>query len=338
MHDYRIAIVGGSGFIGSALADSLSKSFDVRIVDKRRPAVGSRIDFTECDIRIHDDLKRALEGVDLAINTAIVQIPQINENSWLGYGVNVVGTQNLCEIVRNSASLRGLILAGTWHTIGEKHLNGVIDERFGFRPDMVEDRARIYALSKIAQESIVRLYDEAFADKIYGVIRIGTVLGLNMPEKTAARIFIDQAIMGRTLTPYDYSLYRPMLYVDIRDACRAFESYASMILNNSLRKKENSLADIVNVYYPKPMTILELAETVAETVLSITNGQIKPEITVVRTGQAPQFAPEDKDKIEINVSRALDFLGLKKLTSPAEAIREIIEKRITSLHSVDSLA
>lgn len=71
----------------------------------------------------------------------------------------------------------------------------MIDEEFGFRPDQVETRARLYALSKMAQEAIVRLYDE-MSEKIYGVIGMATVLGERMPEKTAANIFISQGIKG----------------------------------------------------------------------------------------------------------------------------------------------
>lgn len=326
---HEIAIVGGSGFIGLTLANWLSKRFDVRIVDKRRPGK-TQLDYTECDIRSYDDVRTALDGADLVINTAIVQIPQINEDKRFGYEVNVIGTQNVCEAVRNSSSLRGLLLTGTWHTIGERQLNGIIDESFGFRPDMVEDRARIYALSKIVQESIVRLYDEASSDKTYGIIRIGTVLGSDMPEKTAARIFIEQALKGGKLTPYEHSMHRPMLYVDVHDVCRAFESYASMILKGSVAKTENSLAKIVNVYYPEPTTILELAETVKNTVIAMTGGQTKPEVEVVRTGKTLLFRPEDKSMIRIDVSRVNDFLGIDKLASPEEAIRSIIQCRLDS--------
>ena len=35
-------------------------------------------------------------------------------------------------------------------------------------------RARLYALSKMAQEAIVRFYDE-MSNKIFGIIRMGTV-------------------------------------------------------------------------------------------------------------------------------------------------------------------
>ena len=67
-------------------------------------------------------------------------------------------------------------MCGTWHTIGERDLRGTVDEEFGFRPDKVEKRARLYALSKIAQESIVRYFDE-MSEKVFGIIRLGTALG-----------------------------------------------------------------------------------------------------------------------------------------------------------------
>jgi len=59
-------------------------------------------------------------------------------------------THNICRAVAEEPNIKGMILAGSWHTIGERELSGIIDEEFGFRPDKVEDRTRLYALSKIA--------------------------------------------------------------------------------------------------------------------------------------------------------------------------------------------
>jgi len=50
-------------------------------------------------------------------------------------------------------------------------------------------------LAKIAQESIVRFYDE-MSEKVFGIVRMGTVLGEGMPEKTAANIFITNGLRG----------------------------------------------------------------------------------------------------------------------------------------------
>jgi len=329
---YKIGIVGGSGYIGYSLAKYLLNKFDIKILDVRQPQnVEEKINFVFCDIRNFESVKKSLADVDLVIHVAIVQIPLINEQKRLGYEVNVVGTQNVCEVVNENPHIKGMLIAGSWHTIGEKELRGVIDEEFGFRPDKVEERARLYALSKIAQESIVRLYDE-MSDKIFGIIRMGTVLGEGMPEKTAANIFIERGLKGMTITPYKHSMFRPMLYVDIGDVCKAFERFSLKILNGETGKKSNSLAHVVNVYYPEPITVLELAETVQKVIIKYTNGFLRPKIEIVDTGQPPLFYEDDKKQIKVDIAKAINFLDIKKLKSPRESIEEIIKNRIKELH------
>jgi nucleoside-diphosphate-sugar epimerase len=195
---------------------------------------------------------------------------------------------------------------------------------------MVEDRARLYALSKMAQDAIVRLYDEDSQDKVFGIIRMGTVLGEHMPEKTAANLFIEQALTGKPLTPYDQSMYRPMLYVDVQDICKAFESFARKILAGEIVKSGDSLMHIANVYYPKPVTILELARMVKKSVTRCTKGKMKPTIRIVKTGQRRLFTARDRDKIKVDISQATRMLGLKSMTPPARVIERIVEGRAQS--------
>lgn len=326
---YRIGIVGGSGFIGSSLAEYLSKSFQVKVLDVKEPpkSVRGKVDYVFCDVRVYEQVRERLLDVDLVIHTAIVQIPQINEQKRLGYEVNVIGTQNVCRAVDENSRIKGMILASSWHIIGESGLEGVINEEFGFRPDKVEDRARLYALSKIAQESIVRFYDE-MSEKVFGIIRMGTVLGDGMPEKTAANIFIERALRGETITPYKHSMHRPMLYVDVEDVCQAFERFATKILNGEVKKEGSSLLHIVNVYYPNPITILELAEIVQKTVMKLTNNAIQPKIEIVNMGQKLLFREDDKNRIKVDIKKVIDFLGLSRLKSPEESIGEIVKNRL----------
>ena len=325
----RIGIVGGAGFIGKSLAARFEERFQVKILDVKLIPDDLKGSVTQvrCDIRNYREVANGLSDVDLVIHSAIVQIPLINHNKPLGYEVNVIGTQNVCKAVEENPNVKGMILAGSWHTIGERELEGIIDEEFGFRPDKVEDRARLYALSKIAQESIVRFYDE-MSDKIYGVIRMGTVLGKGMPEKTAASIFIERGLRGETITPYKHSLHRPMLYVDIDDICNAYEIYASKILDGSCEKGENSLVHVVNVCYPRPMTILDLAETIARLVAECTAGKVRPKVEILDKGMPTAFDEDDKNRIAVNIDKARRLLGLKRLKSPEESLAEIVRQHL----------
>ncbi|HML02334.1 MAG TPA: NAD(P)-dependent oxidoreductase [Candidatus Bathyarchaeia archaeon] len=333
-----IGITGGAGYIGSSLARHLARFFEVEILDIKAPSdrFEAHVKFQKCDARDCAEVKKAIEDVDVIIHTSIVQIPAINEKKKLGYEVNLLGTQNVCKAVDENKRTKGLILAGSWHTVGERGLEGFIDEEFGFRPDKVEERARLYALSKIAQESIVRFYDE-MSEKVFGIIRMGTVLGDGMPKTTAANIFIENGLAGKPLTPYRHSMHRPMLYVDINDACRAYGNLARKILNGKIHKKNNSLANIYNVFYPKPITILELAESIKKAITEFSAGKLCPDIQIVDTGQPNLFREDDKELIVVDIRKALNILDLRYLRPPSESIARIIKLRMRrTTHSIES--
>jgi UDP-glucose 4-epimerase len=307
----------------------LSRFFTVVAVDaKPPPGKADNIEYVHCDVTRQEDLEKSLSNVDLVIHAAIVQIPTINTDKRLGYRVNVVGTENVCKVVEHNRRIRGMILAGSWHTMGERELKGTIDETFGFRPDKVEERARVYALSKIIQECIVRFYDE-FSEKIFAVVRLGTVLGEGMPEKTAANLFIERGLARQSMTPYRHSMYRPMLYVDLRDVGIAFENLAKRILDGEIDKGENSLAHVVNLCYPRPVTILELAQIVQKSILRHSNGTISPKIEIVDTHEV--LAKRDrKSSIKVDTSKAVRLLRVRGLRTPQQSIDKIVENRLRS--------
>lgn len=332
MHNFKIGIIGGSGYIGTNLARRLCKQFNVRVIDVRLPeGVPEKVKFISCDITKYKELSSVVEDLDILIHTAIIQIPLINHKKRLAYEVNVIGTQNVCRVVDETPRIKGMILAGSWHVIGERGLKGTIDEEFGFRPDKVEDRARLYAISKICQESITRFYSE-MSEKVYGIIRQGTVLGVGMPGKTAANIFIENGLKGKPITPFKHSMYRPMLYVDIEDICRAFSIFCKTILEGKMSKSNNSLDSIFNLYYPEPMTILELAETIRDSIIKVTDGEIRPKIEIVDRGMPLAFDEKDKEQIKVDMNKVLHNLGLKSLTHPIESIGRIILDKFSKKH------
>lgn len=327
----RIGITGGAGFIGSALTRHLGRSFMVRILDKKPIPKDFRrktgVEYQQCNLLKYNEVQKRLDDVDLVIHAAMIPIPLINDAKRLAYEVNIFGTQNICEAVERNPSVKGIVHTGSWHVMGEGGLRGVVDEEFGFRPDKVENRARQYVLSKIAQEMIARLYD-GMSRKIYGIIRIGTVLGEGMPEGTAAAKFLMTGLEGKPLTPYKHSMHRPMLYVDVNDVCKAFEVYAKKILNGEISKGVNKLSEIVNVYWPVPITILELAKMIRSAIIKCSKGRIETDIEILDKGEPTLSLAEDKDLVKVDVSKIRSFLGLQKLTSPKETIERLVKAKL----------
>jgi UDP-glucose 4-epimerase len=96
-------------------------------------------------------------------------------------------------------------------------------------------------------------------------------------------------------------------------------------------KKGNSLDHIINVYYPEPITILELAEIVKDAIVKLTDGNIIPKIEIVDQGIKPLFQGDDKSKFNLDVSKCFKVLGINKFTHPQEVIERIIRSRLSSI-------
>jgi nucleoside-diphosphate-sugar epimerase len=93
----RIALVGGSGFIGTYLTARLvSAGHDVRIVDKRRSHTYPELT-VEADVRDPAALERALHGCDTLYNLAAEHKDNVLPKA-LYEEVNVGGARNICSM------------------------------------------------------------------------------------------------------------------------------------------------------------------------------------------------------------------------------------------------
>jgi len=330
METYDVAIIG-AGFVGSTLAKYLSKSlrvvaFDVNPAPPLLRGI-KNVEHRACDIGRYDEIRAKIGRPRVVIHTAIIQIPAINEMKEQAYQVNVIGTQNVCRAVREIPEIQGLILSGSWHVFGERDYGGTVDTAFGYRPDKVEERAKLYVISKMMQEGIVRFFGDMVNDKTFGILRLGTVLGQNMPEKTAANIFISNSLQGKPITPYKHTMHRPMLYVSVDDVCKAFHSYIQKI-DAAGSPKGESKTGIYNLFYPEPITILELAEIVKKTVRQHTQGTLDPELHIVDSNLPALYMADEKNKLKVDIDKTLSFFGIRKLKSPVDSISEIVAERI----------
>ena len=62
MSEFKIGVIGGSGYIGSALADYLSKTFMVKVLDNAplpRDLEG-KVEYQHCDLLKYKEVEQAL--------------------------------------------------------------------------------------------------------------------------------------------------------------------------------------------------------------------------------------------------------------------------------------
>ncbi len=319
----KIAMVGGSGFVGSEVGRYLGeRGYTVYLLDIKPPRkLVNNVDFVFCDVTDHSYVQGLLRELEpsFLIYSAIVQIPRINEEPRLAYEVNVAGLDFVCRFAEEHPEVRGVVLTGSWHVYRSSSYGG--SGLLCVDLDRVEERERLYCVHKILQECIIRAYARS-SPKVFGVLRLGTVLGEGMPEKTAANVFITQALSGKPITPYAESALRPLIYVDIEDVCRAFESYVSI----ALRRGKEEVPVAADVCWPESITVLELANLVKDLVVELSGGEISPVVEVV--GDEALLRGRKPERVWVDVSVARDVLGLEKLISPRESLKRLISRRM----------
>lgn len=93
----KVALIGGSGFIGSVLVSRLRGKADVRIVDIATPPQTSQeAEFVCADVTRPDEIRAALQGYDLVVNLAAVHSDDVRPLSRYD-DVNVDGARNVCD-------------------------------------------------------------------------------------------------------------------------------------------------------------------------------------------------------------------------------------------------
>lgn len=125
----KVLITGGAGFIGSHTAGLLlSRGYQVRILDSLEPPVHHRrekpayipedVEFIIGDVRSKDDMKKALQGINIVIHLAAYQ-DYLTDFSKFAF-VNDGGTATLYEMIVNERlAVEKVILASSQAVYGE---------------------------------------------------------------------------------------------------------------------------------------------------------------------------------------------------------------------------
>jgi dTDP-L-rhamnose 4-epimerase len=145
----RVLITGGAGFIGSHLADRLlAEGHEVRALDNLDPQVhrkGQRPDYLDTavklqvgDVRDHDAVGRALEGVDAVYHfAAAVGVGQSMYEIERYTSVNAIGAAVVLEeAVQRRDAIRKLVVASSMSIYGEGQYRNPRSGEAGIAPGL----------------------------------------------------------------------------------------------------------------------------------------------------------------------------------------------------------
>ena len=196
----RIVVIGGSGFLGSHVADALADAgHAVTIVDRApSPWLSKKQQFVSADIRDRSALHDAFRGAEAVINFAgIADIAAANADPFETAQINLVGTLQSIEAAL-SVGIKRYLFASTVY--------------------VYSDLGGFYRASKQACEAFIEAYgQERGLD--YTILRYGTLYGRRAGPTNRIHSMIESAVRSKRIS-YPGSGEALRDFIHVRDAAR----------------------------------------------------------------------------------------------------------------------
>lgn len=211
----KILVIGGAGYIGSALLPRLlDRGHHVRLLDLflfgKEPIVNvighPNLQIIHADFRHVDKIVQAMNGMDEVIHLgAIVGDPACSIDQELTVEVNLMAVRMIAEVAKG-CRIRRFCFASTCSVYGAS--DEILDERSHLNP------LSLYARSKLASEKVLmQMADDNFSPVI---LRFGTVYGLSGRTRfdLVINLLTAKAIKERKITVFGGGQWRPFLHVN----------------------------------------------------------------------------------------------------------------------------
>ena len=217
----RVLVLGGAGYVGSALVPLLlDRGYRVRVLDSlifgraslQAVAEHPNFELVAGDIRdiraVVETMKHCDAVVDLA---AIVGDPACEENPKLATEINRAATRMLIDVSRGYGIQR-FLLASTCSVYGASEF--LMDEHARVAP------ISLYARTKVDSESL--LLEAQCSDFHPTILRLATLFGVSPRPRfdLVVNLLTARAIRSGKITVYNGEQWRPFMHV--HDAARAF--------------------------------------------------------------------------------------------------------------------
>jgi nucleoside-diphosphate-sugar epimerase len=219
-----VLVIGGAGYIGSALSRKLlHNEFKVRVLDNAMYGTqgidelrnNGRFTFIKGDMRSIETVMDAIRGVDAVVHLgALVGDPASGINSQKTLEMNYHATHTIASICKYH-QINRFIFASTCSVYGQSHSpETLLTEEDSLNP------VSLYAKTKIeSEQAVLDLADENFSPTIF---RMATIYGLSerMRFDLVVNILSAKAHFEDVIPIFGGEQYRPNVHV--RDAAQAY--------------------------------------------------------------------------------------------------------------------
>lgn len=217
----QVLVVGGAGYLGSALVRMLlERGYRVRVLDSllfgkeslKSVENDPNFELIAGDVRDIQAVVQTVKGCDSVIHlAAIVGDPACQENPQLAAEINRAATRMLIDVGRGYG-IRRFLLASTCSVYGASEF--LMDERAQVAP------ISLYARTKVDSENL--LLESKSANFHPTILRLATLFGVSPRPRfdLVVNLLTVRAIRSGKITIFNGEQWRPFMHV--YDAARAF--------------------------------------------------------------------------------------------------------------------
>ncbi|MDH5403125.1 MAG: NAD-dependent epimerase/dehydratase family protein [Candidatus Heimdallarchaeota archaeon] len=243
----NIAVIGGSGFIGSHVVDKLLiDGHDVTVFDIMKP-LQPNVRHVYFDILDLQKVVIALTGEYDAIYllAAMANVNDVYNNPVEAGNLNIIGVANVLEAIRKNKLGRLIFASTVWVYSLARERN--VDENTLLDMTQVD---HVYTGTKIAAELYIQSYSKLYGLE-YTILRYGIPYGPRARAGTVLLNFTRNALNDKPMTIQgDGKAYRKFLYVE------------DLAAGNVAALNPKAKNQIINLEGMREVSIKEVAETV----------------------------------------------------------------------------
>lgn len=300
MKPQKVAVIGGSGFIGSHIVDKLiAVGHKVTVLDLMMPT-NREVRFITLDIMNQSSMNVMLAGGYDAVYmlAAIANVNDVYNNPVEACDVNIRAVANVLEAARKNKIPRVILSSTVWlYEMADAPPGGAVTEETQFVTGRVN---HIYTATKLAAEQYCIAYQKLYGQN-YTILRYGIPYGPGGRLGTVIYNFVNNALEGK-----------PIVIQGDGSNARNFVYVTDLAEGNVAALRAEAANQTYNLDGIRPVSIKEVAEIVQSFI---------PGTDI----QYVEARPGDFKGFSASSEKALRDLGWRAHTDILEGIRQYIE-------------
>jgi len=245
----KVVIFGGSGFLGSYVADELTgRGYDILIADLTPSKyIQEKQQFMKVDVSDIKSIQAAIKGASIVYNfVAIANLDDAIHDPVNAMSVNVMGNLNILEACRRNGNIERFVYASSAYALSTE--------------------GSFYGISKQSSEKLTEEYSKRYGLN-YTVIRYGSLYGERASHNNYIYNLLKGAIEsgelhykgdGEDLREYIHAADSAKLSVDILEDAQ-FENQ-HIILTGTERLKRIELLTMINEIMQNKLDVKQISD------------------------------------------------------------------------------